>query len=210
MSKISFVYFDVGGVAIQDFSDSPKWDQMMKDMGLDQYDRSIVDAIYNQYEDEICLGKRHVDTLTPIYIEKFNLVLPADFSMQAYFIDHFDANKGIWSIAESLKQAAKVGLLTDQYPGMLQEVMRRKLLPPLDWDQVIDSSVEGVRKPMPEIYELARSRTGLPAEEILFIDNRQKNLDVPKSMGWQTYLYDSSNYEQANSDLAKFINNSVI
>lgn len=210
MSKISFVYFDVGGVAIQDFSDSPKWDQMMKDMGLDQYDRSTVDAIYNQYEDEICLGRRHVDTLIPLYVEKFDLVLPPDFSMQTYFIDHFDANEGIWPIAESLKQTAKIGLLTDQYPGMLKEVMRRKLLPPLDWDQVIDSSVEGVRKPMPEIYELARSRAGFPAEEILFIDNRQKNLDVPKSMGWQTYLYDSSNYEQANSDLAKFIENSVI
>lgn len=34
MSKISFVYFDVGGVMIQDFSDSPKWEGMMDVMGF--------------------------------------------------------------------------------------------------------------------------------------------------------------------------------
>jgi hypothetical protein len=71
MSKISFVYFDVGGVAIKDFSDSPKWDNMLADMGLDRFDRKLVDEIYDSYEAGIILGKRHVDTLLPIYRKKF-------------------------------------------------------------------------------------------------------------------------------------------
>lgn len=205
MPKISFVYFDVGGVAIQDFSDSPKWDTMMQVMGLDRFDRKTIDEIYNAYEDEICLGKRHVDTLIPLYREKFNPTIPTDFSMQTYFIDHFDPNRGLWPLVAHLKEKISVGLLTDQYPGMLAETRRRGLLPPVDWDIVVDSSVEHVRKPMPEIYALAEEKAGVPGAEILFIDNREKNLVPARARGWQTFFYDSKDYEQANRDLATFV-----
>ncbi len=203
MPKISFVYFDVGGVAIKDFSDSPKWDIMLKHMGLDQFDRKLVDDIYNSYENEIVLGKRHVDTLLPIYTINFGITFPSGFSMQEYFLSHFEPNPGLFDIF--VNKRWKLGLLTDQYPGLLDGIFSYDLLPKLKWDAIIDSSVLGVRKPMPEIYQLAQERSGFPAEEILFIDNRQKNLDGAKLAGWQTYLYDSSNYDLANLDLAKFL-----
>lgn len=205
MSKLSFVYFDVGGVAIQDYSDSNKWDVMMHDMGLDKFDREQVDLIYDSHDDEICLGKMHVDALIPFYVAQFGINLPPNFSMQEYFIDHFNRNKGLWPIINTLKHTCQVGLLTDIYPGMLDGIMTKQLLPPAQWDVIVDSSVESVRKPMPEIYDLAQSRTGVPAEEILFIDNREKNLVIPRKLGWQTFLYDSSNYDQANKDLATFL-----
>lgn len=209
MAKISFVYFDVGGVAIQDFSDSPKWDQMMIDMGLDKFDRAQVDKIYNTYETEVCLGKKHIDTLVPIYIREFNLPLDPKFSMQTYFVDHFNPNLELWPIINEIHETKKIGLLTDIYPGMLDAIFAKKLLPSVQWDQIIDSSVEGVKKPMPEIYQLATIRAGTPPTEILFIDNRQKNLDGAKRAGWQTYWYDSSDYAKSNLKLEQFLRNNT-
>lgn len=205
MSKISFVYFDVGGVAIQDFSDSPKWKTMMDDMGIPESRQNEFDELYSEYDTAICLGQ-HEDTLLPEIISRFNLSLPDDFSMRKYFLDNFNKNTDLWPIFKKVKTTKKIGLLTDIYPNMLNEIFARGLLPKVGyWDVIIDSSVEGVRKPNPEIYKLATSKAGVPPEEILFIDNRQKNIDEAISAGWQTFLYDSSNYPQANHDLDVYL-----
>ncbi len=206
MTKISFIYFDVGGVAIKDFSDSPKWDNMIDSaLGIPVKSRADFDKLYDQYEDDICLGKIEVDELKPYIKERFNPNLADDFSLLNYFLDHFEKNDVIWKIVNTLNSDLKLGLLTDQYLGMLDGIFAKNLIPPRKWDAIIDSSVEGVRKPMPEIYKLAQDRAGVPPAEILFIDNRSKNLVVPKELGWQTFLYDSSNYDQANMDLEKFL-----
>lgn len=205
MKNISFVYFDVGGVAIQDFSNSPKWDVMLKDMGLDKFDRKLVDKIYDDYENEVILGTRHIDTLVQEYINKFEISLDPSFSMQNYFVDHFDPNLPLWPVIDKLKNTVKLGLLTDIYPGMLDAIIKKNLLPKVKWDQIIDSSVEKVRKPSPEIFELATSRSGVAIHEILFIDNKKANVEGAKLAGWQTYFYDSSDYEKSSHDLEVFL-----
>ena len=204
MPKISFVYFDVGGVAIQDFSDSPKWDSMMDVMGIPVDRRAEFDELYHTYDTEICLGK-HEDTLLPEIASRFNLSLPEGFSMRQYFLDHFDPNTSLWPIVAHCKKSASIGLLTDQYPGMLTQITKLHLLPPVAWSVVIDSTQVGFRKPMPQIYQIAQEKAGVPAGEILFIDNRQKNLIPAEALGWQTFFYDSKDYEKSSRDLLQFM-----
>ncbi len=206
MSKISFIYFDVGGVAIQDFSDSPKWDVMMQDMGLDKFDRSKIDSIYDEFENEVCIGKRHIDTLLPLYEKEYGVKFDPDFSMLGYFVDHFDPNPSIGEIIKKIKKTHQIGLLTDMYPGMLDMIFAKGLLERGDWDQIVDSSVIGLRKPMKEMYELATKMAGVPSGEILFIDNRQKNIEGAKNAGWQTFFYDSKDYLESSHQLSQFLN----
>lgn len=205
MSKVSFIYFDVGGVVIKDFSDSNKWAEMLTVMGITQGDIPEFDKLYNEFEVKVCLGQNHVDELMPIFRKKFNLKVGQNFSMFEYFLDHFEKNIELWPIVKMIAKKVKVGLLTDQYPGLLAEINKRGLLPPVTWDQVIDSSAVGLKKPMPEIYELAEKHTGVPGKEILFIDNRQQNLVPARERGWHTFRYDSSDYHQANLALSKFV-----
>ncbi|EKD80103.1 MAG: HAD-superfamily hydrolase, subfamily IA, variant 3 [uncultured bacterium] len=205
MPKISFVYFDVGGVMIQDFSDSPKWDQMMVDMGLDKFDRIKIDAIYDRLEDGVAIGKRHIDTLISIYEKEFGVVFEPNFSMQKYFVDHFDKNVDLWPIVADIHKTLKVGLLTDMYPGLLDAITVAGLLPPVIWDQIIDSTKVGIRKPTPEIYKIAAKQAGVPEAEILFIDNREKNLVPAHARGWQTFFYDSHDYAQSSRDLVVYL-----
>ena len=206
MSKISFVYFDVGGVAIQDFSDSPKWDSMMEVMGIPVDRRAEFDTLYHTYDTQVCLGQ-HEDTLLPEIATRFNLILPTGFSMRKYFLDHFFTNNEVTvSLVQYIKKTCKVGLLTDMYPGMLDDIFSFKLIPAKEtWDVIVDSSKVGFRKPMPEIYQIAQEKAGVKPEEILFIDNRQKNLVPAASLGWQTYFYDSKDYKKSSRDLLQFI-----
>ena len=70
---------------------------------------------------------------------------------------------------------------------------------------IIDSSVEKVQKPYKPIYELAQKKSGFEANEILFIDNSQKNIDTARELGWQTFLYDSSNHQGSCQKLSHYI-----
>lgn len=208
MSKISFVYFDVGGVMIQDFSDTNKWDLMISNaLGIPVDLHQQFDELYDKYEDDICEGKIHVDDLKSIIKEKFNPLLPDEFSLLKYFVNNFLPNESIWEIVHELKKKTKIGLLTDQYLDMFRLIKEHGLLPSINWDVVIDSSVVKVRKPKKEIFLLAQEKAHVSPSDILFIDNREKNLIPARELGWQTYLYDSRDYQKANLELSQFLKN---
>ena len=54
------------------------------------------------------------------------------------------------------------------------------------FDDVIESSVEGIRKPNPEIYKLACRRISVEPEKCLFIDDLGINLKPAKQLGMKT------------------------
>ena len=54
------------------------------------------------------------------------------------------------------------------------------------FDVVVESSVEGVRKPDPAIYRLACERLAVPAERCVFLDDLGVNLKPARAMGMTT------------------------
>ena len=205
MSKISFVYFDVGGVALKDLSDTSKWQEILNSIGLGKFDPEEVENIYKTHDDAICTGKIHLDELIPLYTKKFGIKIDTGYSLLKQTIDNFEQNKLIWPIVKKCQEKYKIGLLTDMWTEMFQELQKRELLPPFTWDVIVDSTIVGMRKPNSEIYLLAQSIADVPAAEILFIDNREKNLVPARKLGWQTFLYDSKDYAKSSSDLARFL-----
>ena len=63
----------------------------------------------------------------------------------------------------------------------------------LDWRRVFRkefiSSRMKMLKPAREIFDAAAAEIGLPPEEILFIDDSQRNVDGARAAGWQAALY---------------------
>jgi putative hydrolase of the HAD superfamily len=47
-----------------------------------------------------------------------------------------------------------------------------------------------LRKPSPEIYRLAAERLGVRPQDIVFVDDRPRNLDAAKAVGFDTVLLD--------------------
>lgn len=66
----------------------------------------------------------------------------------------------------------------------------RSLLPVDElFEEVIDSSVEGVRKPNPAIFELALQRMGgISAAEALFLDDHPANVAAAEALGIRSIL----------------------
>ena len=59
------------------------------------------------------------------------------------------------------------------------------------FDQVIDSSVEGVRKPGSRIFELAMERMDCSPEQSLFLDDYPANVAAAESLGIRSILVDT-------------------
>lgn len=208
MSKISFVYFDVGGVLIKDFSASNKWRQMMSDMGVKEADYPKFDFIYDEHAQRINLDLP-IDNLIPILEKEFKLTIPWEHSWLEEFVARFEPNPEINEIVAQVGKKVRVGLLTNMWPGMLDKIKYSKLLPEVNWSSVVDSTVVHLQKPDKEIYEYAEQLAKVPSSEILFIDNTAKHLVEPAMLGWQTYLYSSSDYDQSNRELADFISHNL-
>jgi len=54
------------------------------------------------------------------------------------------------------------------------------------FDDVVESSVIGVRKPEPRFYEIACERLGVEPEECIFLDDLGINLKPARAMGMTT------------------------
>lgn len=78
----------------------------------------------------------------------------------------------------------KLGLLTN-----LNLDFRETLEAELDltkFDAVIDSAVEGTRKPEVRIYEIVEERLGVHGEAIIYLDDFDHNLGPATKRGWRT------------------------
>jgi 2-haloacid dehalogenase len=56
-------------------------------------------------------------------------------------------------------------------------------------DDVIVSGTEGVAKPDPRVYEIVAERSGLPLDRLVFVDDRQSNVDGAAAVGMDAVLF---------------------
>ena len=126
---IKFVYFDVGGVLIRDFSKSNKWNDLAREIGiLEEKEKDFLN-FWKSYEQKVSTGL-NVDLLVPIIKKEFSSNFPKNYSLlKDGFVSRFDQNKTIWPLVKELKKTYKVGLLTNQYPDMFNLVNKNEILP---------------------------------------------------------------------------------
>ena len=203
--SIDFIYFDVGGVVILDFSKTNKWNEMLFELGLKpEYMEKFID-LFDPEETKFCLGEKDTDSFVDVLKNEFGLDLPEDYSFLQDLVNRFEPNPKLGEIILKLKDKYRIGLLTNMYVNMLDEIKERKLLPDVGWDVVLDSSKVHLVKPQSEIYKLAEKMAGVSADKVLFVENNEKNVDAAKALGWKTYLYDPSNVEKSNKEFLKIL-----
>lgn len=201
---IKFIYFDVGGVAVLDFSKTNKWEELLDDLGVKGSSRKAFSELFAKYELEVCTGLK-LDAFIRVAKSQLNIEFPATYSMVSDFVSRFSANHQLVNIIKDLRGKYRLGLLTNMYPGMLAEINRQKLLPEINWDVVIDSSVIKIRKPQPEIFAVAEREAQTEPGNILFVENTHSHIDAAKARGWKTLLYDPANVVESNKLLLEFL-----
>ncbi len=182
---IKFVYFDIGGVVILDFSKTNKWEELLNEF-------SLTEESWDKYYDKIGVGEISSDS--PI---------PYDKLLEG-FVSQFEKNPSIWPVILEMQKYCPVGLLTNMYPGMFESIKNHGLLPAVHWNNIVDSSIEKVAKPDKAIFELAQKRAGVKNDEILFVENTQNHVEIAKSIGWKAFLYDPADPEKSSNGLLKY------
>lgn len=206
LCMIKFVYFDVGGVVIQDFSGTNKWEVLRDEVCGITGSKERFEEIWASIKDTHNTTF-DVDNLVSAFRRELNSNLPEDYSFLMGFVSRFEKNEAIWSVISEIKKHVPVGLLTNMYPRMLENVHAAGIMPKVDWDVVVDSSVVKLQKPDSTIYKFAEEKAMMGGGDILFIDNTQRHLDAAaKHFGWQTFLFDSSQIERSSRELVDYFN----
>lgn len=202
---ISFIYFDVGGVIINDLTGMDKWIKMKRSMGIGPgYDKEF-ETEFALYEQKMCRGELDLDSLKTDIESKFHIRFPENYSLLDDLVNRCEQNTSIWPLLENVRQRFRTGLLTNMYLGMFDKLVQRHLLPTTDWEVIIDSSVVKHAKPEKEIFAIAQERANVPKENILFIDNMKQNIEGANAAGWQTYWYDARDYQKSSGLLEEYL-----
>lgn len=203
----TFIYFDLGGVLIQDFSSGRKGLDMLQQLGIEPAEAPRFRDLWAQHAAPRVNIDYDADKFHRVIEQDLGVPIPEKYSLlQHGFVDRFEPNPSIGPVLIGLIGRVNLGLLTNMYPRMLDAIKAKKgLMPTILWDVVIDSSEVGLQKPDRAIFELATEEADKPKDQILFIDNTVENLDAATSYGWQTYWYDSADYEKSSKRLADYL-----
>jgi putative hydrolase of the HAD superfamily len=94
---------------------------------------------------------------------------------------------------QSCKASYRVACITNnvksgQGPAMARNQARAEAMEGVMalFDLVVESSIEGIRKPDPRIYELTCERLGVRPEEAVFLDDLGVNLKPARALGMHT------------------------
>jgi putative hydrolase of the HAD superfamily len=96
----------------------------------------------------------------------------------------------VWALAARFRAAGgRAAFLSNSGPEVMARVRADH---PLEtcFDAVVISCEVGLSKPDPRIFRLCLERLGLPAPDVLFVDDRADNVEGAAAVGLQTLQFD--------------------
>lgn len=187
---IKFIYFDLGKVLLH-FTHERGFDQVATVSGLsaEQVRSALFDSgLSERYETgEITTAECHA-----AYCAATNSS-PTLAELTLAWSDIFELNTRMMTIAASLKSAGhRIGILSNTCEAHWEYVARRFVALSAYFYPVITSYEARSMKPDPQIYEIAAKRVGLEPAELLFVDDREENVEGARRLGWNARHYTDS------------------
>jgi putative hydrolase of the HAD superfamily len=197
---IKNVIFDVGGVLV-DF----RWRALMADLGMsierqDEFEKKVFGSKWWAELDRGALAEEYVvgklrESISD-HIDAFELI----WANQEYLVESFDYSP-IW-MDELKAKGLKIYLLSN-YPKSIFSLHEEKgkfnFIDRIDGKVV--SGFVGMAKPDEDIYRCLVDKYGLKAEECVFIDDREENIQTAKALGMKGIVF--KDYEQARAELER-------
>ena len=127
--------------------------------------------------------------------EQFGRLFEAEAAAQGYIVDAVRILEGLHgtlrpTMVEALRRCSdrlRTGMLTNNITPIDSQPFSDAVLEVVGlFDEVIQSSVEGCRKPEPRIYEIACERLGVEPVACVFLDDLGINLKPAWAMGMTT------------------------
>lgn len=188
-SGVSFVYFDVNGCLVRFYERA--FARIAEETGAPA---DVVETAFWHYNDAACRG-----TLSPIdfneaFAERIGI---SSINWAEYYVAAAEPIPDMHELVTWTADNYKTGLLTNIMPGFITSLRAQGKIPALDYDVIIDSSAVGSIKPEPEIFEIAIAQAGVPAAEILLIDDTRSNLNAAEKLGMHVLWFDYARPEES-------------
>jgi 2-haloacid dehalogenase len=185
-APVSAVVFDVGAVLFQ-------WDlrhlfaKLVDDPA--ELDRIVTDVVPVAWHFQHDAGRSLAETL-PERIALFPEYRPLIEAYAARFNETLPGPvPGSFKLVEAL-HARGVPLFALTNFGAEFWSAFRPTQPIFDlFADIVVSGVEKIAKPDPVIYELAQRRFGHDPHSLLFVDDREENIDAARKAGWQGHHF---------------------
>ncbi len=118
----------------------------------------------------------------------FNFNVPYEKFIELYYkiFANVDYYQDVADFEVSLKDKCYIGILSNLTIFDKERLDKQVDLSKYDYSFL--SFEMGLRKPEKEIYEKIMSEVPFKSEDILFIDDRQDNVDMARKMGWNSYV----------------------
>lgn len=194
-SGVRFVFFDVNGCLVRFFHQA--FTKLAHESGEPP---DMVESAYWHSNDEVCRGAMTLHEFNRAFAK--SLHIPSVNWKEEYL----QAVEPIGASQELVEWASKhysIGLLTNIMPGFLDEMRKRKLLPDIPYDVIIDSSQVGAIKPEKKIYQVAAEKANVKPEEILLIDDSRTNLMAAEHLGWHVLWFDDYRTKESIARIKK-------
>jgi putative hydrolase of the HAD superfamily len=182
LSKISALFWDVGGVLL-----SNAWDHSERLQTLNHFLLSEAE-FHDRHETVVASFEEGKITLDE-YLDRTVFYRERSFTRQAFKDDMFSQSqpdKEALVLAEGLAASGRYLMSTINNESRELNLFRiEKFGFNKIFNLFVSSCFVGLRKPEPAIYKLALEITQKPPEECCFIDDRALNLESPKQLGLQ-------------------------
>lgn len=179
---VKFVYFDINGCLIRFFH--PAFTRLAEETGISS---EIIETAFWHLNDAVCRGEIGLAEFNTAFAAKLGIV-PIEW--EEYYFEAIDPVDEMQSTLKWAAEHYRVGLLSNIMPGFVDRMLATGVLPHVEYDQIIDSSVAKAIKPESKIFEIAEARAGVKPEEILFIDDSRVNLMAAEKRGWHVMWFD--------------------
>jgi len=186
VNKYSTIFFDWSGVIADDSGDE-FIDQLFRSVGAT--DNQIKEIIGTHFVDFLSGTVSETEFWNNLKINyRLNITEPTSKKFEKW--RGLVANKDILELAgEAKARGFRIAVLTNIVEPVY-DIIKRNGYYGL-FDGVISSCKVGLVKPQKEIYELALKRFNTTAQQSIFIDDKQSNLETAARMGFKTILAES-------------------
>lgn len=159
-------------------------------------------AVYRKYNQGLLYGTLTHRTVWDKICQELDAVIPYDYLFESFIYTPID-NKMI-ALVNTIKNAGiKTGIITDNKQDRVDAIIAY-----YNWyllfDAIVISSRVGSGKEKESIFHVTLRLLSEEARDCVFIDNSEKNLLIPKQMGFSTIFYDDE--KRPYTSLVNYIN----
>lgn len=182
---IRAVFFDFGGVIMRTEYQSPR-QRLAERFGMD-YDEMDKVVFGSDSARRASLGEIKEDAHWAQVLKRLKRPVSEAKSFQDEFFGGDVIDHRLVEFIRSLRGKVHTGLISNAWSGLREFMTHQKVIDA--FDTVIVSAEVGTVKPSARIYEIALEQAGVKAEETVFVDDVNINLEGCEEVGMKGILF---------------------